>query len=199
MLRRVVFMAVGCALMVSACSKKTPPVVTPVPAANPTADRDPEAERLSREAAERARQDSIARARAAEDAAERERQLSAVRGTLEAPVYFEYDDDKLTDEAAQILGQKVQILRANPGVSVRITGHTDERGSVEYNLALGMRRAQSVRDFISGFTIDPARLEIVSMGEDQPENPGHDEAAWSRNRRAAFMITSGTTLTAPGR
>ncbi len=199
MLRPVVLVVVGCALTLGACSKKTPEVVTPVNPSSPVAERDTAAERLSREAADRARQDSIARARASQDAEERERQLNALRGVLEEPVYFAYDDDKLTDEAATKLGQKVQILRANTGVSVRITGHTDERGSVEYNLALGMRRAQSVRDYISGFAIDPARLEIVSMGEDQPEDPGHDEAAWSRNRRAAFMITSGTTLTAPGR
>ena len=199
MLRRVVLMTIGCALTLSACSKKTPETLTPVTPSSPVAERDTAAERMSREAAERARQDSIARARAGEDAAERERQLDAIRDVLEAPVYFEYDDDRLTEEAATALAQKVQILRANPGVSVRITGHTDERGSVEYNLALGMRRAQSVRDYISGFSVDPARLEIVSMGEDQPENPGHDEAAWSRNRRAAFMITSGTTLNAPGR
>jgi peptidoglycan-associated lipoprotein len=199
MLRRVGILTIGCALTLTACSKKTPETMTPAPTTPPVAQRDTAAERMAREAAERARQDSIARARASEDAAERERQLQAIRGVLEAPVYFEYDDDRLTEAAATALAQKVQILRANPGVSVRITGHTDERGSVEYNLALGMRRAQSTRDYISGFSVDPSRLEIVSMGEDQPEDPGHDEAAWSKNRRAAFMITSGSTLNAPGR
>ena len=81
---------------------------------------------------------------------------------------------------------------------MRITGHTDERGSVEYNQALGMRRAQVTKDFITGFGIDASRLEIVSMGEDQPQDPGHDEAAWARNRRAAFTITSGSPLNSPG-
>lgn len=197
MLRRIVLFGL-CVVALGACSKKQPAVVTPTDTGVTPTQRDTAAERMAAEARERARQDSIARDRAAADAAERERVLSQLRGVLEAPVYFAYDDDRLSEEAATALSQKVQILRANPGVRLRITGHTDERGSVEYNLALGMRRAQAVRDFLTGFTLEESRFEIVSMGEDQPEVMGSDESAWSRNRRAAFSITSGTTLTAPG-
>jgi peptidoglycan-associated lipoprotein len=197
MLRRVVLFSVACAVTLSACSKKKPEVVTPDTTPAVTAP-DTAAARIAREAAERARQDSIANARAAEEAADRERRIAALRGTLEEAIYFDYDDDKLRDDAAESLGQKVQILRANPGIRIRITGHTDERGSIEYNLALGMRRAQVVKDYLVGFSIDESRMEIVSMGEDQPQDPGHDESAWSRNRRAGFTITSGNTLTAPG-
>jgi peptidoglycan-associated lipoprotein len=198
MLRRVVLFSVACAVTLGACAKKKPPVVTPDNNTPGVTARDTAADRIAREAADRARQDSIANARAAEEAADRERRIAAVRGTLEQAIYFDYDDDKLRDDAAEALGQKVQILRANPGIRIRITGHTDERGSIEYNLALGMRRAQVVKDYLVGFSIDESRMEIVSMGEDQPQDPGHDESAWGRNRRADFTITSGNTLTAPG-
>jgi peptidoglycan-associated lipoprotein len=198
-LRRVVVFSMICAATLSACSKKKPPVVTPPGNTSPTtAPVDTARERMQREAADQARRDSIANARTAEEEAERARRIAAVRGSLEQPVYFDYDEDKLRDDAAEALGQKVQILRANPGIRLRITGHTDERGSIEYNLALGMRRAQVVKDYLVGFSIDESRLEIVSMGEDQPQDTGHDEAAWARNRRAGFTITSGTTTTAPG-
>jgi peptidoglycan-associated lipoprotein len=200
MLRRVVLLTCITAVAITACSKKKPAVVTPGTdqPVSTNAGRDTAADRMAREAAERARQDSINNARAAADAAEREGRLAALRGALEAPIYFDYDQDDLREDAKVTLGEKVQILRANPGVRLRITGHTDERGSVEYNLALGMRRAQVVKNYLAGFTIDESRLEIVSMGEDQPADPGHDESAWSRNRRAAFTITGGSTLTTPG-
>jgi peptidoglycan-associated lipoprotein len=199
MLRRYLIAALIPAVALTACSKKKP-VVTPTPETQPTTSttRDPNAEAEAARRAEQMRQDSIARARAAADAAENERKMSALRASLEEMVYFDYNEDKLRDDAAVILGQKVQILRANPGIRMRITGHTDERGSVEYNQALGMRRAQVVKDYLTGFTIDEGRLEIVSMGEDQPQDPGHEESAWSRNRRAAFTITSGSILNSPG-
>ncbi len=198
MLRPVVLFSLMTAVALGACAKKKPVVVTPdntTPVVSPT---DTAQARRDREAAERARTDSIASARAAEEAAERERIMAGLRNTLEQVIYFEYDDDKLRDDAAEALGQKVQFLRANPGIRIRITGHTDERGSVEYNLALGMRRAQVVKDYLVGFSIDESRLEIVSMGEDQPQDVGHDDAAWAKNRRAGFTITSGNALTAPG-
>lgn len=200
MLRRFIFAALIPAVALTACSKKKP-VVVPTPGdQQPTTSttRDPSAEQAARDAAERLRQDSIVKARAAADAAETERKMAALRTSLEQVVFFDYNEDKLRDDAAEILGQKVQILRANPGIRIRIVGHTDERGSVEFNQALGMRRAQVVKDYLTGFTIEEGRLEIVSMGEDQPQDPGHEESSWSRNRRAAFAITSGSILNTPG-
>jgi peptidoglycan-associated lipoprotein len=82
---------------------------------------------------------------------------------------------------------------------MRIAGHADERGSVEYNLALGMRRAEAVRDYLAGFGLEAGRFEVTSMGEDMPLDRGSNEAAWARNRRAEFTITAGgQTLVAPG-
>lgn len=200
MLRRVVFLTCLSAVALGACSKKKP-VVNPQPqqpTSTPISTRDTAAERIARENADRMRQDSIANARAAADRAAQAQALAALRGTLEETVYFDYNEDKLRTDAQEALGRKVPILRANTSITMRITGHTDERGSVEYNMALGMRRAQAVKDYLSDFGIDASRIEIVSMGEDQPQDPGHDETAWSKNRRAQFTVTAGSPTVPQG-
>ena len=194
MLRQAALLIVLAALPLSACSKKEPPqqATPPQPTQPDTAGQGA--------ARERARQDSIARAEAAaREAATRE---AAARATaiLTEMVFFDYDISELRADAQEALGRKVPILRGNPDLTLRITGHADERGSLEYNLALGMRRAQAVKDYLSGFGIDGSRLEIDSMGEDQPLDDGQDEQAWARNRRAEFSITGGgDALTLPGR
>jgi peptidoglycan-associated lipoprotein len=145
-------------------------------------------------AAEEARRRAEAQAaaqRAAE--AERQRAVAAARATLEAMVFFDYDQSGIRDDAAAILRQKVAILRASPQVRLRIEGHADERGSTEYNLALGNRRAESIRQFLTGFGLGADRFEIVSFGEGRPLQQGSNEAAWSRNRRGQFVITAGAT------
>jgi peptidoglycan-associated lipoprotein len=91
------------------------------------------------------------------------------------------------------------VLRANPDVTLRITGHADERGSIEYNLALGLRRANAVKDYLTGFGLSGARFTTETMGEDRPLDPGSGESAWARNRRAEFTVTAGgEQLVAPG-
>jgi peptidoglycan-associated lipoprotein len=83
------------------------------------------------------------------------------------------------------------VLRANPEVRLRIEGHADERGSIEYNLALGQRRAEAARDWLVGFGIAPNRFETVSWGEDRPLVRASNEEAWAMNRRAEFRIIAG--------
>jgi peptidoglycan-associated lipoprotein len=148
------------------------------------------------------RQDSLARANAPSDADARRRAEEATaraRAILEERVHFDYDEADLRPDAAETLGRKVPILRANPNVRLRIIGHTDERGSLEYNLALGMRRANAVRQYLGDFGIDPARFETTSMGEDSPVSGGSNESAWAQNRRAEFVITAGgSPLMLPG-
>jgi peptidoglycan-associated lipoprotein len=195
MLRNMLLLLVLIAVSLSACSRREPPPSGPVPAdtAGEGARRAAELERL--------RQDSIARARAAADADERRRseEVARLRAVLEERVHFDYDDSSLRADAQEVLGRKVPILRANPDVRLRIEGHADERGSVEYNLALGMRRANSVRDYLAGFGIAAGRFETTSMGEDMPLDRGSNEAAWARNRRAEFTVTGGgSTLVMPG-
>jgi peptidoglycan-associated lipoprotein len=193
--QRLLLLAVLLAVPLAACSRRQPP-----PQPGPAAVTPDTAGQGARRAAEleRARQDSIARARAGEDAARREAGARA-RAILEERVHFDYDESSVRVDAQEALSRKVPILRANPIVRLRIAGHADERGSVEYNLALGMRRANAVRDYLAGFGIDATRFEIVSMGEDMPLDARSTEAAWALNRRAEFTITAGgETLVMPG-
>ena len=154
-------------------------------------------------AADAARRDSIdAAARARMDSArfsaerERERAAAAAAAMLRAAVYFEYDQDELSSDARQTLDAKLPYLSANPGVMLRLVGHTDSRGSDEYNLALGQRRAASVKRYLVERGIATARLEVVSMGEEQPASSGDDESEFGRNRRVEFELA--TTSGAPG-
>jgi peptidoglycan-associated lipoprotein len=137
------------------------------------------------ERAAAARRDSIARAEAA-------------RNTLRDPIYFDYDKSDLRDDARMALDAKLPILRANPQVRIRIAGHTDERGSDEYNLALGQARAAAARRYLEARGIDGSRIDIVSFGEERPASAGGEETAWSRNRRDEFEIVAGAdNLRAP--
>jgi peptidoglycan-associated lipoprotein len=108
-------------------------------------------------------------------------------GMLEV-VYFEFDRSGLTEQARAALDRNAEFLRANPGLRTRIEGHCDERGTVEYNLALGDRRAHSAKEYLVQRGIAADRLTTVSFGEEQPADPGHDEAAYARNRRAEFRV-----------
>jgi peptidoglycan-associated lipoprotein len=103
-------------------------------------------------------------------------------------IYFEFDSIRLSPEAQEILTQKAAWLRQNPGARVTIEGHCDDRGTNEYNLALGEGRAQSARDFLVDLGIKESRLTVISYGEERPIAKGQDEDAWARNRRAHFVI-----------
>jgi peptidoglycan-associated lipoprotein len=105
-------------------------------------------------------------------------------------VYFDYDKSDLSDSTRAALQSNAQWLKANPGRTVLVEGHCDERGTVEYNLALGQRRAASVKDYLGGLGIDASRLKTVSYGKERPVDSGHDETAHGRNRRAEFVIES---------
>jgi peptidoglycan-associated lipoprotein len=123
--------------------------------------------------------------------AERAEELRRLAAILEQVVYFDYDESTIRADAQEMLARKVPVMRNNPPFRVRIEGHADERGSVEYNLALGMRRANAVRDYLADFGIDASRFEVVSFGEDRPASTGANESAWSLNRRAEFRVTAG--------
>ena len=181
--------AIAATLILSACGGSPPP--PPSPSGPTQAEID-------------ARNDSIAAARAAEEArtdAEREaarreqermnRARDQARATLQAVVRFDYDESVITAAAERLLRAKLPILRNSPTVRLRFEGHADERGSTEYNLALGSRRAESVRDFLSGFGISANRLTTTSFGEERPAVNRSDESAWAQNRRVEFVITGG--------
>jgi peptidoglycan-associated lipoprotein len=103
-------------------------------------------------------------------------------------VHFAYDSSALTATAQIILDQKAKWLIENPNVNVIIEGHCDERGTVAYNLALGERRAESAKRYLLDLGVPAARLSTVSYGEESPLDPGKNEEAWARNRRAQFTI-----------
>lgn len=175
------------AVVLGGCHKKPPAAPTPQAA-------DTAALRRAREDSLRALQDADARRRAAEAEARAQAAAQALenaRAALTAPVYFDFDASSIRDDAKEALDRKVALLRANPDVRVRIEGNTDERGSEEYNLALGMRRAEASRQYLTGFGIEAARLATMSNGEDKPADPGHDEGAWAKNRRDDFVVTAG--------
>jgi peptidoglycan-associated lipoprotein len=103
-------------------------------------------------------------------------------------ILFEFDSAKLSDEAQKILRSKAEWLRKNPRAQVIIEGHCDERGTNEYNLALGDRRALSAKTFLVDLGIDSSRLTTVSYGEERPLDTGSTEEAWAKNRRDHFVI-----------
>lgn len=171
-------------LVIGACGRRPEPE-TPAPQPEPTPPAQPsdDAERARREAEERARREAEERARA--------------RAALEAMIHFDFDRADLRPDARQVLDAKIPILRNDPSIRLRIEGHADERGSVEYNLALGMRRANAAKQYLASFGLDESRFETVSFGEERPLDPGHNEEAWAKNRRAEFRITAGSLAGQP--
>jgi peptidoglycan-associated lipoprotein len=106
-------------------------------------------------------------------------------------VFFGFDEYSLRPEDRVIIERQAALLMRSPSLSVRIDGHTDERGTREYNLALGDRRSNSVKDYLIALGVDPSRIATVSYGEERPAAFGSDEGAWAQNRRAVTVITGG--------
>ena len=139
------------------------------------------------EIAERAMQ-AEEQARQAEAMRMEELAQMAAAAFVNEDVHFAFDSSLLDADAERILEQKATWLQDNGAVSVQIEGHCDERGTSAYNLALGERRANAVQEYLTVLGVDPSRLSTISYGEEVPFAPGHDEAAWSLNRRAHFVI-----------
>ncbi len=184
------------------CGGNTPVVQAPAPA--PTEDYAARARADSIAAADAARRaamaraDSIAKAERAradqlarDEAARLDRMRMALRDTLGQRTFFDFDRSDIRTQDRPALARKVAILKANTGLTIRIAGHADERGSDEYNLALGARRAASARTYLVNMGIAPARIEVVSLGEERPLVVGHDESAWKMNRRTEYTPVAG--------
>ena len=106
------------------------------------------------------------------------------------PVFFAFDRSEVDAAGQQALDANAEILKKYPTWVITIEGHADERGTAEYNLALGERRAMAARSYLVSLGISADRLRTVSYGKEFPFDPGHDEAAWAKNRRAQFVLTS---------
>lgn len=195
----VITFALGTAI-IGACAKKQPP---PPPAPVVTVNQDS----IDRARREEMRQDSIRRANdlarqrqqfvadsirmANEAAAAAARDAEAMRATITQVVNYDFDKADLRDDTRQALDAKIPILNANPALTIRIAGHADARGSGEYNLQLGQRRAAAARDYLTARGVAASRIELVSYGEERPLCQTMDESCWAQNRRAEFEITAG--------
>jgi peptidoglycan-associated lipoprotein len=177
-------------MIVTSCAKKTVEV-------DLAQTQEDEAAKLAAEkaklAAEKAKQEEIAKQSTLDEKRRQEeaarRKITAARNLfMNEDIYFDFDRSDLKPETQEILKGKAEWLRNNPGESVIIEGHCDERGTNEYNLALGDRRAQSANNFLNDLGIKKSRLTTISYGEERPADPRHNEDAWSKNRRNHFVL-----------
>jgi peptidoglycan-associated lipoprotein len=183
--------AVVVLMTTAACHKKTPPVARPMPPppsapsdpgtvpARPPAPPEPAREPIG-VPAEPVRDDAISSASL--DDLNRNSPLK--------PVYFELDSSDLSSSNQKALDDNAALLKRYPTWAVTVEGHCDERGTAEYNLALGERRAIAARAYLVSLGIAADRLRTVSYGKEFPFDPGHDESAFAKNRRAHFVITA---------
>lgn len=151
----------------------------------------------AKQLAEKAREECDEKKKAAELAAMKEPEPEPAAKEIEiekdtgpdrmVTVYFGFNQSDLTDEARTALNNNAEYLRHNEGQRIQVEGHCDSRGSTEYNLALGERRAMAVRKYLVKLGVNPTRLEIISYGEERPVDPTLSEDAWTQNRRAEFM------------
>lgn len=196
MLKKFNFRFILCCIMVlmlaaaMSCAKKTPEpdegVTEQEQKVSETETEEAERQRKEKQESEIDEQELEASKRA--EAREQQKAEEEKERFLSQKIYFEFDDSSLTTEAREVLQHKVRWLRNNPDACVIVEGHCDERGTDEYNLALGSRRAESVKDFLVKAGIDPSRLTTISYGEERPAVEGHNEKAWAKNRRVEFRF-----------
>jgi len=176
----------------TACKKK--PVVAPTPTtvAKPfNQDSADAADRARRAAAESAAKAAADKAAAAAAAAKLASEIAAARSAFAMPVYFDYDKSDIRDDQKVTLEAKIPLFQANADMRIRVAGNTDNRGSDEYNLALGQRRAAEVKRYLVARGIDAGRIDVVSFGEERPAVAQDNEDAWAKNRRDEFEIIAG--------
>ncbi len=176
------------AVLAGACGKKKPPVMRPMPEPPPTiTPATPPPPTPPQPVTEQ----PIVPPEPVGEAAIESKPLDELnKEGLLKPVFFEYDAAEISSDAQQSLNEDAAVLKQHPTWVITIEGHCDERGTAEYNLALGERRAVAARTYLVSLGIASDRLHIVSYGKEFPFDPGHDESAWAKNRRAHFVITA---------
>jgi len=123
---------------------------------------------------------------------------TALLADLGNVIHFDYDQDLVKPEDRPILDRKAAILMANPALRIRISGHADSRGSDEYNLVLGNKRALAAKNYLEAKGVNASRIDVTSFGEERPVDPAENEEAWAKNRRDEFeIIAGGDRLVAP--
>jgi peptidoglycan-associated lipoprotein len=177
---RVVPFVLTAATVLAACSHHTPPATPPAPQQVASTPTPPPATAAPAPAPAPAKVDD-----------------SAIRSILTQMTFFQYDRSDLTGQDETTLAAKIPILAANPSVALRVTGNCDDRGSDEYNLALGQRRAQAAKRYLTQHGIAETRISVISYGKERPISSGDNEAAWAQNRNDQFEITSSTGVLQP--
>ncbi len=175
---RLMLVLVATPLILGACRKK--PVVAVTPPVTPPATQPAAPPRTPTTTATPV--DTMEAIRA---------EIASARAKLLETIYFEYDADELRDDARATLEAKLPLLNRNPQLKVRISGHCDERGSDEYNIALGRRRAEIAKKFLTDRGVDASRIETASFGRERPAVQGESEESWAKNRRDEFEIIAG--------
>lgn len=177
---RVAPLVLTAATLLAACSHNTPPATTPAPQQQASAPPAPAPTPVSAPAPAPVKADD-----------------SAIRSILTQMTFFSYDKSELSTQDQSTLAAKVPILAANPSVTIRVAGNCDDRGSDEYNLALGQRRAQAAKRYLTEHGISDSRIATISYGKERPISSGETEAAWAQNRNDQFEVTSGDILRSP--
>jgi peptidoglycan-associated lipoprotein len=173
-------------LALGGCAPKKPPVARPLPPPPPTTPEAPPPPAPPAPVAERP---VVTPPPVVEDPMASRSIDDLNRDSPMRIVYFGYDSAELSAEARAALDANAAVLKKYPAWTVTIEGHCDERGTAEYNLALGERRAAAAQSYLVALGIPASRVKTVSYGKEFPFDPGHDEAAWAKNRRAHFVIT----------
>lgn len=180
------------AVTTTACKKKPVVAPTPAPVVAPPFNQDSaDAANAAKRAAAEAAAKAAAEKAAAEAAAKLAAAVAAAKAEFAVPVYFDYDMSNIRDDQRATLEAKLPIFAANPDMRIRVAGHTDNRGSDEYNLALGQRRAAEVKQYLIARGIAADRIDVVSFGEERPAVGQDNEDAWAKNRRGEFEIIAG--------
>lgn len=178
---RIRSLVLGVAVFTAACGKKTP-AATPGPNTGTTPPPSTPGTGTTGTTGTTPRDDAGANAAAV---------TADLLRIMQEPIYFEYDQDAVRADGQPTLDRKAGIMLANPGLRIRIAGHADDRGSDEYNLVLGNKRATAAKRYLEAKGIDGGRIETISYGEERPVDSGQNEAAWAKNRRDEFEILAG--------
>jgi len=203
-----IFILILCfGLFLAGCPKKTVVVSREQPSVQKSEEASrPEAERAAREAkeAKEAKERELARIKEEEAkkpiGGELEKSLVAKKergiegeifeSKLLKDIHFDFDKYDIRREDEEILKENAALLKKNPKMKIQIEGHCDERGTVEYNLALGERRANNTKKYFVSLGISSSRISTISFGKERPLDPGHNEEAWAKNRRAHIVVLS---------
>lgn len=188
----VIIFSICIGLILMGCPKKTVVKEEPSVRKEETAATKAEAERIAKEREDKLREEAAKKDLERELVAKKEPGIEGVvfESSLLKDIHFEFDKYDIRPGDVAILKQNAEILKKYPKVKIQIEGHCDERGTNEYNLALGERRANSTKNYLISLGIPPERISTISYGEEKPLDPGHHEEAWAKNRRAHTIITA---------